>query len=71
MYAIVAVVFSVIGAYYYLRLIKMMYFDEPLDATPIGGSVLMRAVLSVNSLAAFGLGVAPAALLALCQRVFP
>jgi NADH-quinone oxidoreductase subunit N len=69
--AIVAVIFSVIGAYYYLRLIKIMYFDPPVDTTPIGGSVLMRAVLSVNSLAALGLGVAPAALLALCQRVFP
>jgi NADH-quinone oxidoreductase subunit N len=69
--AVVAVIFSVIGAYYYLRLIKIMYFDPPVDTTPIGGSVLMRTVLSVNSLAALGLGVAPAALLALCQRVFP
>ena len=69
--AVVAVLFSVTGAFYYLRLIKVMYFDAPVDTTPIGGSALMRTILSVNSLAALGLGVAPAALLALCQRVFP
>ena len=68
--AIVAVLFSVVGAYYYLRMIKTMYFDEPLDTTPIGGSGLVRAVLSVNSLAVLALGVAPAALLTLCERVF-
>ncbi len=68
--AIVAVLFSVVGAFYYLRMIKMMYFDEPLDSAPIGGSGLVRAVLSVNSLAVLALGVAPAALLNLCQRVF-
>ena len=68
--AIVAVLFSVVGAYYYLRMIKTMYFDEPLDTTPIGGSGLVRAVLSVNSLAVLALGVAPAALLSLCERVF-
>jgi len=69
--AIVAVVFSVVGAFYYLRVIKMMYFDEPLDTTPIGGSGLMRTVLSVNAIAMLALGVAPAVLLELCQRVFP
>ncbi len=69
--AIVAVLFSVVGAFYYLRVIKLMYFDDPLDTTPIGGSTLMRAVLSVNSLAVLALGVAPAVLLELCQRVFP
>ncbi|MBS0399727.1 MAG: hypothetical protein JSR95_13745, partial [Proteobacteria bacterium] len=46
-------------------------FDDPLDTTPIGGSTLMRTVLSVNSLAVLALGVAPAVLLELCQRVFP
>jgi NADH-quinone oxidoreductase subunit N len=69
--AIVAVLFSVVGAFYYLRMIKMMYFDPPLDTTPLGGSGLMKAVLSVNSLAVLVLGVAPAVLLELCQRVFP
>ncbi len=55
--AVVAVLFSVVGAFFYLRIVKLMYFDEPTDATIIGGSVLVRTVLSVNALLAFGLGV--------------
>jgi NADH-quinone oxidoreductase subunit N len=66
--AVVAVLFSVVGAYYYLRIVKLMYFDEPTDETVIGGSALMRTVLSVNALLAFGLGVIPGTLLQLCQR---
>ncbi|MGO9948898.1 MAG: NADH-quinone oxidoreductase subunit NuoN [Steroidobacteraceae bacterium] len=66
--AVVAVLFSVVGAYYYLRIIKLMYFDEPSDATAIGGSMLMRAVLSANALLVLGLGIYPGALLQLCQR---
>jgi NADH-quinone oxidoreductase subunit N len=66
--AVVAVLFSVVGAYFYLRIVKLMYFDEPTDATVIGGSALMRTVLSANALLAFGLGVVPGALLQLCQR---
>ena len=62
--AVVAVLFSVVGAFYYLRIVKLMYFDEPTESTVIGGSVLMRTVLSANALLVFGLGVAPAALLA-------
>src|ERR1017187_1021168 len=69
--AVVAVPFSVVGAFFYLRLVKLMYFDEPTDSTVIGGSVLMRTVLSANALLAFGLGVAPAALIAICQQAFP
>jgi NADH-quinone oxidoreductase subunit N len=66
--AVVAVLFSVVGAYFYLRIVKLMYFDEPTDATVIGGSTLMRTVLSANALLAFGLGVVPGTLLQLCQR---
>ncbi len=69
--AVIAVLMSVVGAFYYLRIIKVMYFDEPIDAMRLGGSGLMRALLSVNSLAVLALGIAPAGLLALCQRVFP
>src|ERR1700726_2181059 len=65
---VVAVLFSVVGAFFYLRIVKLMYFDEPTDATVIGGSALMRMVLSVNALLAFGLGVIPGTLLQLCQR---
>jgi NADH-quinone oxidoreductase subunit N len=66
--AVVAVLFSVVGAFFYLRIVKLMYFDEPTEATAIGGSVLMRTVLSANALLAFGLGVIPGTLLQLCQR---
>ena len=66
--AVVAVLFSVIGAFYYLRIVKLMYFDAASDAERLGGSALMRAVLSANALLVFALGLAPSALFVLCQR---
>ena len=69
--AVVAVLFSVVGAFFYLRIVKLMYFDDPTDNTEIGGSTLMRTVLSVNALLVIALGVMPGALLALCQRALP
>ena len=66
--AVVAVLFSVVGAFFYLRVVKLMYFDDPADTARIGGSPLMRTVLSANALLVFGLGVIPSALIALCQR---
>jgi len=45
-----------------------MYFDEPTDLAVLGGSTLMRTVLSANALLVFALGVAPAGLIAICQR---
>jgi NADH-quinone oxidoreductase subunit N len=66
--AVVAVLFSVVGAFYYLRIVKLMYFDEPTETAAIGGSGLMRAVLSVNALLAFGLGVIPGTVLQLCKQ---
>ena len=69
--AVVAVLFSVVGAFFYLRIVKLMYFDDPTDRTKIGGSTLMRTVLSANALLVFALGVVPGALIALCQRALP
>ena len=69
--AVVAVLFSVVGAFFYLRIVKLMYFDDPIDRTEIGGSTLMRTVLSANALLVFVLGVVPGALIALCQRALP
>ena len=63
--------FSVVGAFYYLRVVKVMYFDDATDSAVLGGSTLMRTVLSANALLAFALGVAPAALIAICQRALP
>ena len=69
--AVAAVLFSVVGAFFYLRIVKLMYFDAPVDSAVIGGSMLMRTVLSANALLVFALGVAPAALIALCQQALP
>jgi len=65
---VAAVLFALVGAYYYLRVVKLMYFDEPEDATPIVNSLDQRALISLNGLAVLLLGLAPGWLLALCQR---
>lgn len=64
--AVVAVLFSVIGAYYYLRIVKLMYFDKPEDTSPIKPAFDMRVAMSANGLAVFALGIYPSALTALC-----
>lgn len=69
--AVTAVVFSVIGAFYYLRLIKLMYFDAPDGEGRIDAALGMRVVLSANGLAMLALGLFPGALLALCGQVIP
>jgi NADH-quinone oxidoreductase subunit N len=53
--AVVSVVFAVIGAYYYLRIVKLMYFDEPEDAAAIGGAKDVRFLISLNALALVGI----------------
>ncbi|MCF6257414.1 MAG: NADH-quinone oxidoreductase subunit NuoN [Gammaproteobacteria bacterium] len=64
--AVVAVIFSIIGAFYYLRVIKLMYFDKAEDTQPIETSMDMKVVLSANGLGILFLGLAPGSLLALC-----
>jgi NADH-quinone oxidoreductase subunit N len=64
--AVIAVIFSLIGAFYYLRIVKLMYFDEPVDVAPLTASGDVRALLSVNGLAVLVLGIAPQPLLVLC-----
>jgi len=66
--AVVAVLFSFVGAFYYLRVVKLMYFDAPTDAAPIGPHGDVRVLMSVNGLAVLVLGLAPGALLAVCER---
>jgi len=67
--AVVAIIFSVIGAFYYLRIIKLMYFDRAEDDTPLSSPFDMNAVMSVNGLAVLALGIYPSALMALCTTV--
>jgi len=65
--AVTAVIFSIIGAFYYLRVIKVMYFDKPEDPQPIMAGFDMRVAISVNCLAVLALGIFPANLMALCM----
>jgi NADH-quinone oxidoreductase subunit N len=67
--AAAAVFFSIIGAYYYLRVIKLMYFDKADSMTAIKASKQMRFALSVNGLALLILGLMPGALLVICVSV--
>ena len=64
--AIFAVVMSLIGAFYYLRVVKVMYFDEPVTASTVSASLDVRLVLSTNGLLVLLLGIFPGALMALC-----
>ncbi|MBV2179764.1 NADH-quinone oxidoreductase subunit NuoN [Castellaniella sp. MT123] len=68
--AVFAVMMSLIGAFYYLRVVKMAYFDEPDDGVTLGaGTVAARSVMSLNGLLVIGLGILPGGLMALCVDV--
>ena len=67
--AVVAVLFSVVGLFYYLRVVRLMYFDAPEEKGPVWSLAEMRVVVSVNALAILALGVYPGALLKLCAAV--
>ena len=64
--AIAAVIFSLIGAFYYLRVVKVMYFDQPSDETPIKVSMDVKVLMSVNGLAVAALGLFPQMLMSVC-----
>ena len=66
--AIVAVLLSLVGAFYYLRVIKVMYFDEPADHAPIVSTGDVRAVLSLNGVAVLAFGILPSWLMTLCVQ---
>jgi NADH-quinone oxidoreductase subunit N len=66
--AVIAVIASLIGAFYYLRVVKVMYFDEPKEehAGEISGSGFARGLLSLNAILVLALGILPASLMAIC-----
>jgi NADH-quinone oxidoreductase subunit N len=64
--AVYAVIMSLIGAFYYLRVVKLMYFDDAEDSTPIKSSADMQLVLSANGLVLLLLGMMPGPLLGWC-----
>ncbi len=66
--AVFAVAMSLIGAFYYLRVVKLMYFDEAVTATTVTADADVRVVLSLNGLLVLVLGIVPGALMSLCAR---
>jgi NADH-quinone oxidoreductase subunit N len=68
--AVVGVVFSIIGAFYYIRAVKVMYFDKPIDTAVLVSSLDTKVMMSVNGLAVLGFGIFPAALLGACRAAF-
>jgi NADH-quinone oxidoreductase subunit N len=66
--AAVAVMFSVIGAYYYLRVVKLMYFDKPTDTAPITAGTDVRVMFSLNALALLAIIPWVGSLMDLCVR---
>jgi len=64
--AIVAVAFSVIGAFYYIRVVKIMYFDKPEDEAPFVAGTDTKIIFSINGLTVLALGLFPTALMSVC-----
>jgi NADH-quinone oxidoreductase subunit N len=63
---VLAVMFSLIGAFYYLRVVKVMWFDEPTDTAPIAVFADTKLVLGLNAVAVVAFGVMPGPLLNAC-----
>ena len=68
--AVISVFFSIIGVYYYLRVIKLMYFDEPETMSAIKATQLMRTVLTINGILILLIGLAPNSLMRICLSAF-
>ena len=66
--AVVAVLMSLVGAFYYLRVVKLMYFDEAPQRESMQVGVDCRVLMSANGIAVLVLGMMPGALLAICER---
>lgn len=68
--ALVGVAMSVVGAFYYLRIIKLMFFDEPVVTTEVTPASDVSAGLAVNGLAVILLGIFPSVIMAACLAAF-
>jgi NADH-quinone oxidoreductase subunit N len=64
--AVFGVLMAVVGAFYYLRIVKLMYFDDAVDHTPINAQADMNMVLSVNAMGLLLLGLMPQRLMDIC-----
>ncbi len=65
--AIFAVVMSLVGTFYYIRVIKVMYFDAPITATTVSAPLDVRVVLTINGALVLALGILPGGLMTLCR----
>ncbi|KTC64556.1 NADH dehydrogenase I subunit N (plasmid) [Legionella adelaidensis] len=68
--AVLGLFFAVIGAFYYIRIIKVMYFEEPVDNTAVNLTGPAKVIFSLNSLSLLLLGIFPGALIAACMNAF-
>jgi NADH-quinone oxidoreductase subunit N len=68
--AVAALLFAIIGAYYYIYVVKVMYFESPQDTTPVVCPLNMRLAISLNGLAVLLLGLFPGTLFNICRAVF-
>jgi NADH-quinone oxidoreductase subunit N len=66
--AVFAVMMSLIGSFYYLRVVKVMYFDSPITATTVSAPTDVRVVLSINGALVLILGILPGGLMTLCSQ---
>ena len=66
--AVIAVLLSLVAAFYYLRVVKVMYFDEPSDSHPIASTGEVRTLLSINGAAVLVFGLVPGGLMTLCAQ---
>jgi NADH-quinone oxidoreductase subunit N len=66
--AVLAVITSLFGAFYYLRIVKLMYFDEPQDTAVIAADSSKRLLLALNGIAVVVLGIVPGPLMTVCLQ---
>ncbi|MGV3493120.1 MAG: NADH-quinone oxidoreductase subunit NuoN [Ramlibacter sp.] len=66
--AVFAVLMSLVAAYYYIRVVKVMYFDAPITATTVAAPADVRVVLTLNGALVLVLGILPGGLMALCAQ---
>jgi NADH-quinone oxidoreductase subunit N len=66
--AVFAVMMSLIGSFYYLRVVKVMYFDKPITATTVSAPIDVRVVLTLNGALVLVLGILPGGLMTLCAQ---
>jgi NADH-quinone oxidoreductase subunit N len=66
--AVFAVMMSLVGAFYYLRVVKVMYFDPPITVSEVTAPLDVRAVLTLNGALLIVLGVVPGGLMTLCAN---